>query len=121
MVVWQAGPDGSGDIWYGDIFGTANLLFAGSDERNPRPDGKRVVWEHFDGLDFDLYLVDLASPNSAIPFTNDAIDDVTPKIDGDTIVWVKNATPGDSEIWFSLEAARRRSRCARRRTTAATT
>ena len=36
IVVWQAGPDGSGDIWYGDTLGTSNLLFDGTDERNPR-------------------------------------------------------------------------------------
>ncbi len=101
VVVWQAGPDGSGDIWYGDTMGTANLLFDGPDERNPHTDGARVIWEHFDGLDFDLYLVDLASPNTAIPFTNDALDDVTPQIEGNKIVWEKRVTPGDSEIWFS--------------------
>ena len=105
VVVWQAGPDGSAEIWYGDTLGTANLLFAGTDERNPQTDGKRVIWEHFDGLDFDLYLVDLASPNAAMPFTADSVDDVTPQIDGDKIVWVKNAVSGDSEIWFSWEGA----------------
>jgi len=103
VVVWQAGPDGSGDIWYGDTLGTANLLFDGTDERNPQTDGARVIWEHFDGSDFDLYIVDLASPNSAIPFTNDTLDDMTPQIDGDKIVWVKNVTPRDSEIWFSWQ------------------
>jgi hypothetical protein len=100
-VVWQAGPDGSGDIWYGDTLGTSNLLFDGTDERNPHTDGSRVVWEHFDGLDFDLYIVDLASPNAAVPFTNDTLDDVTPQIDGNIIVWEKKVTPGDSEIWVS--------------------
>ncbi len=101
VVVWQAGPDGSGDIWYGDTLGTSNPLFDGIDERNPQTDGTRVIWEHFDGSDFDLYIVDLASPNSAIPFANDALDDITPQIDGDKIVWVKNVTQGDSEIWLS--------------------
>ena len=104
-VVWQAGPDGSGDIWYGDTQGTANPLFDGADERNPQTDGARVIWEHFDGLDFDLYIVDLASPNSAIPFTSDALDDVTPQIDGNNIVWVKKVSPGDSEIWISWNNA----------------
>ena len=91
-VVWQAGPDGSGDIWYGDTQGTANPLFDGADERNPQTDGARVIWEHFDGRDFELYIVDLASPNSAIPFTDDGLDDLddtTPQIDGNNIVWVK--------------------------------
>jgi hypothetical protein len=101
-VVWQAGPDGSGDIWYGDTQGTANPLYdGGTDERNPQTDGARVIWQHFDEIDFDLYIVDLASPNSVIPFTNDALDDVTPQIDGNNIVWVKEVTPGDSEIWVS--------------------
>jgi hypothetical protein len=104
-VVWQAGPDGSGDIWYGDTQGTANPLYDGTDERNPQTDGARVIWEHFDGLDFDLYIVDLASPNSAIPFTSDALDDVTPQIDGNNIVWVKKVSPGDSEIWISWNNA----------------
>lgn len=105
VVVWQAGPDGSGDIWYGDTLGTSSLLFDGTDERNPDTDGTRVVWEHWDGLDFDLYLVNLASPNAAVPFTNDAFDDVTPQIQGNRIVWVKQVTPGDSEIWFSWDGA----------------
>lgn len=105
VVVWQAGPDGSGDIWYGDTVGTSSLLYDGVDERNPHTDGTRVVWEHFDGLDFDLFLVNLASPNAAVPLTNDAFDDVTPQIDGNRIVWVKEATPGDSEIWFSWDGA----------------
>jgi len=30
---------------------------------------------------------------------------VTPKIKGDTVVWVKKAVPGDSEIWFSWKSA----------------
>jgi len=107
-VVWQAGPDGSGDIWYGDTQGTANPLFDGADERNPQTDGARVIWEHFDGRDFELYIVDLASPNSAIPFTDDGLDDLddtTPQIDGNNIVWVKKVTPGDSEIWLSWNNA----------------
>jgi hypothetical protein len=105
VVVWQAGPDGSGHIWYGDTVGTSSLLYAGTDERNPHTDGTRVVWEHWDGLDFDLFLVNLASPNAATPFTNDGFDDVTPQIDGNKIVWVKQVTPGDSEIWFSWDGA----------------
>lgn len=105
VVVWQAGADGSGDIWYGDTQGSANPLFDGTDERNPDTDGTRVVWEHFDGLDFDLYIVNLASPGATVPFTNDALDDVTPQIDGNTIVWVKEVTPGDSEIWLSWKGA----------------
>jgi hypothetical protein len=104
-VVCQAGADGSGDIWYGDTQGTANPLFDGADERNPQTDGARVIWEHFDGRDFELYIVDLASPNSAIPFTNDDLDDATPQIDGNNIVWVKKVTLGDSEIWLSWNNA----------------
>ena len=105
IVVWQAGPDGSGDIWYGNTQGTANLLFDGIDERNPITDGMQVIWEHWDGLDFELYRVNLASPNSSSPLTSDGIDDVTPQISGDNLVWVKKATPGDSEIWLSWHGA----------------
>jgi hypothetical protein len=104
-VVWQAGPDGAGDIWYGDTLGSANLLYDGTDERNPQTDGSRVIWQHWDGLDFDLYVVDLASPNATTPLTNDALDDVTPQIDGNKIVWVKRTALGDSEIWFSWDGA----------------
>jgi hypothetical protein len=99
-VVWQAGPDGSGDIWVGDAFGNANVLYDGIDERNPDTDGARVIWEHFDGLDLELFLVDLANPNSAVQVTSDRLGDVTPQIGGNNIVWVKEVTPGDSEIWF---------------------
>jgi hypothetical protein len=100
-IVWQAGADGSGDIWIGDAFGTTSLLYDGPDERNPDTDGARVVWEHFDGLDRELFLIDLASPNSVVQLTTDGTDDVTPQIDGANIVWEKKVTPGDSEIWFS--------------------
>jgi len=105
VVVWQAGPDGSGDIWYGDTVGTSSLLHDGTDERNPHTDGTRVVWEHFDGQDFDLFVVNLASPNAAVPLTSDALDDVMPQIEGNRIVWVRQATPGDSEIWLSWDGA----------------
>jgi hypothetical protein len=100
-VVWQAGPDGAGDIWVGDTQGSANLLYDGTDERNPQTDGQHVVWEHWDGTDFEISEVDLASPNNMVVKTNDAYDDVTPQVEGDTIVWVKKTTPGDSEIWVS--------------------
>jgi hypothetical protein len=99
-VVWQAGPDGAGDIWVGDTQGTVNVLFDGADERNPHTDGVRVVWEHHDGQDLELYRVDLASPNVATPVTSDTVDDLSPWIEGSRIVWVKDAAPGDSEIWF---------------------
>jgi len=105
IVVWQAGPDGSGDIWYGDTLGTASVLFDGTDERNPTTDGTQVIWEHWDGFDFELYRVNLASPNSSSPLTNDGVDDVTPQISGDNLVWVKKVTPGDSEIWVSWHGA----------------
>lgn len=100
-IVWQAGPDGSGDIWYGDTQGTANVLFDGTDERNPTTDGIQVIWEHHDGVDLDLYRVNLASPNSSSPFTADSVDDVMPQIGGGNVVWVKKVAAGDSEIWFS--------------------
>jgi hypothetical protein len=100
-VVWQAGADGAGDIWYGDTQGTAALLYDGPDERNPVTDGQHVVWQHWDGADFEIDYVDLASPASIVAKTSDTYDDVTPQIQGDTIVWVKKTTPGDSEIWVS--------------------
>jgi hypothetical protein len=99
-VVWQAGPDGSGDIWVGDTQGSAMLLYDGTDERNPSTDGQHVVWQHWDGSDFEISLVDLATPGIMIAKTSDGYDDMTPQILGDDIVWVKNV-PGDSEIWVS--------------------
>ncbi len=100
-IVWQAGLDGSGDIWFGNSTGTASLLYDGADERNPDTDGARVVWEHHDGFDRELFLVDLANPGSAVQITTDTFDDVTPQIDGANIVWEKKNVPGDSEIWYS--------------------
>lgn len=105
IVVWQAGPDGAGDIWYGDVLGTSSPLYDGTDERNPDTDGERVVWQHWDGADFDIWRVNLATPGAITPITSDALDDVTPQIEGSTMVWVKKTTPGDSEIWYSWEGA----------------
>ena len=102
ILVWQAGADGSGSIWMSDTEGVAEPLYAGTDERDPKTDGTRVVWEHWDGEDLDLYLVHLATPNVITSLTSDTgKDDVTPQIQGDDIVWVKKAKPGDSEIWVS--------------------
>lgn len=105
VVVWQAGADGSGDIWYGDVLGTASLLYDGADERSPDTDGQSVVWQHWDGADFDIWRVNLASPTAITPVTADELDDVTPQVDGSTIVWVKETTPGDSEIWYVWKGA----------------
>jgi hypothetical protein len=105
-IVWQGGEDGSGGIWISDTSPAQNVLFPGSDDRNPHTDGRSVVWDHFDGVDRDIYKVDLASPNVVAFVTTDNLyDDVTPRIQGDDIVWTRQATPGDSEIWVSLDGA----------------
>lgn len=103
-VVWQAGEDPIGDIWIGDTQGTALPLFDGSDERNPHTDGTSVVWDHFDGADRDIARIHLASPG-VVGFvtTDNTADDVTPRVDGNNVVWVRQSTPGDSEIWVSLD------------------
>ena len=101
-IVWQVGETGSGGIWISDTSPSQGVLFPGTDDRNPDTDGRRVVWDHFDGSDRDIYMVDLASP-AVVAFvtTDNAADDVDPEIDGDDIVWVREAVPGDSEIWVS--------------------
>jgi len=105
IVAWQAGPDGSGDIWWGNVTGTSTPLYDGADERSPDTDGDQVVWQHWDGADFDIWRVNLATPGAISPVTADAFDDVTPQVDGSTIVWVKKTTPGDSEIWHIWQGA----------------
>lgn len=104
VIVWQAGEDGSGGIWMSDTSPAQSVLYPGNDDRNPHTDGRRVVWDHFDGVDRDIYKVDLASPNVVSFVTTDNLyDDVTPRIQGDDVVWTRLTTPGDSEIWVSLD------------------
>lgn len=106
VVVWQSGSDPNGDIWVGDTQGTSNPLFDGDDERNPHTDGQLVVWDHFDGADRDIARIHLATPGVVSFVTNDNVaDDVTPQVSGDDIVWVRESTPGDSEIWVSWDGA----------------
>jgi hypothetical protein len=103
-IVWQVGEDGSGGIWRADTDATQGVLFDGGDDRNPHTDGRIVVWDHFDGVDRDIYRIDLASPGVVSFVTTDnAADDVTPRVSGNDIVWVRESVPGDSEIWVSLD------------------
>jgi hypothetical protein len=103
IVVWQSGADGTGDIWMGDTQGTATPLYDGTDERSPHTDGTRVIWEHHDGDDLELYVVNLATPGAIVQLTTDDVDDVTPRVQGSRIVWSKQTTPGDSEIWVAWD------------------
>jgi hypothetical protein len=98
-VVWQSGADGAGSIWLGDLLGDSSPLYSVTDERNPQIDGDVVVWEHWDGHDFEIYETDVTQ-TSVIQLTNDSVDDVSPQISGDTVAWVARAA-GDSEIWVS--------------------
>lgn len=102
FVVWQAGADGGGDIWIGDVVGSSALLFDGMDERYPDTDGSRVVWSHWDG-DLDIWVANLEGMGGLQPLTNDNANDITPQVEGDLIAWVKERPSGDSEIWISRE------------------
>lgn len=73
-----------------------------SEDRNPQIDGTRVVWEHFDGTDWEIYEYEVGG--MVTPLTNNAVADHDPQVSGDSVVWVEDE-PGHSQIWASWHGA----------------
>ena len=52
----------------------------------PQLSGERLVWQAFDGTDWEILAYDLAS-GSITQLTNDDVDESDPRLDGAHLVW----------------------------------
>lgn len=58
----------------------------------PQLGGERLVWQAFDGTDWEILAYDLAS-GSISQLTNDGIDESDPRLDGAHLVWTTQPFP----------------------------
>ena len=102
-VVWEAYWTGNPSI---NMFDGEEvwLICSGSlgGNRFPRIFGKKIVWEHNDGHDKEIWYYSWIGFNgsSIIPLTNNSDDDVAPRISSKGIVW-RSRDETDYEIHIS--------------------
>ncbi len=58
----------------------------------PQLDGERLVWQAYDGTDWEILVYDLAS-GSITQLTDDGIDETDPQLDGDQLLWITHPAP----------------------------
>jgi beta propeller repeat protein len=67
--------------------------------QHPRMQGKRVVWQEWDGNDYEIFMHDFESGETQ-QLTNNTFDDVEPEVWGDQVVWVAfPLTTGEIFLW----------------------
>ena len=84
---------------------TTEVIFTGqivSDSQNIAPDshdidGNNVVWAANDGNDSEIFLYD---GNETIQLTDNDVDDFSPQISGNKIVWQRDTTGENLEIFL---------------------
>ncbi len=104
-VVWteedpNAPGAGNHEVMLYDGSTTTALTNNSVEERNPQISGTNVVWEQWDGNDWEIILYD---GNSIAQLTNNAYDDTNPQIDGAFITW-QGSDGSDTEI-FAYDGA----------------
>jgi hypothetical protein len=105
LIAFVSGIGAAADIELFDlgIGYTIPVTTDGFEDRNPQVDGNRIVWEHFDGSDWEILQAVYAGNGTALVpqfVTNNLIDDHSPVVSGDTVVWVADE-PGGSHLWTS--------------------
>ena len=91
FVVWERHDPGGGvDIYLHDIAlqKTKNLTPAVGTgvDTHPSMDGGRIVWERWDGNDYELVLYDIAA-GTTTQLTNNSFSDYSPDLSGNDLVW----------------------------------
>lgn len=76
---------------------TTQLTFNNHDDQNCQIDGPWLLWESFDGNDWEIYLY-LIPTGTTIQLTNNPWDDTQAVLRGDWVTWTRY--DGDSEIWL---------------------
>ena len=78
---------------------TTNAL----EDRNPQISNTAVVWERFDGSDYELYAYRFALPGE-VPLTSNNTDDWYPSLDGDDLVWEREVGSQSDIFYLDLSA-----------------
>lgn len=82
-------------IKFGDQF--RQLTDNDTDDINPKVSGDTVVWQSFDGEDWEIWAYN-AGADAMVQVTDNTTDDINPCIDGMTVVWQTMDEGGDYEI-----------------------
>ena len=74
-------------------------------DHKPAMAGKYIVWQGFDGTDYEIYLydgtdVDADGNGTVIQLTDNAYDDIEPALSGDHLVWMGYHDNWDAEIFL---------------------
>jgi len=105
-VAYVEGTGSAADIRLFDLADGSDIALTadGSEDRNPQIQGNRVVWEHFDGTNWEIDEYVIGGGGTQQPVTNNSWNDHDPQVSGDTIVWVADE-PGHSQIWVKWHGA----------------
>jgi hypothetical protein len=100
-VVWQVGSGSTAEVRLWDGIRVWNLTTDGFADEHPEIDGDTVVWQKFDGVDYEIAVYDVLTGTTSFP-TNNGYDDILPRISGGRYAWQANAPPGiDLEIFVN--------------------
>ncbi|BAY27535.1 hemolysin-type calcium-binding region [Calothrix sp. NIES-2100] len=113
----QLGISGNSIVWYDySSYTSSNEIFFyngisggtpielrnigySSDNINPQISGNNVVWQGYDGSDYEIFLYNSSSASKPIKLTNNYNSDTSPQISGNNIVW-HGYDGSDYEIFF---------------------
>ncbi len=102
FVVWEKpDPAGGSDICLHDIAAgkTVNLTPGTQADGAPTMDGGRIVWQRWDGHDWELILHDIAS-GATMQLTNNAFSDYSPHLAGPHLTWSADVTPPATDVHY---------------------
>ncbi len=102
FVVWErADPSGGVDIYLHDIAQqkTTNLTPATSLDQHASMDGGRIVWERWDGEDYELVLYDIAAA-TLTQLTNNSFSDYSPDVTGHELVWSADTNYPWTDVYY---------------------
>lgn len=103
-VAWVSGSGSSEEIWRLDPTPGREYLVQVTNnnlrDRNPKMVGDLIVWEHFDGNDYEIYTWS-EGQIAPVPLTNNGWDDYDVQLSHRNLVWIADQQPGDTELWMS--------------------
>ncbi|MCU0565847.1 MAG: hypothetical protein MUF49_04550 [Oculatellaceae cyanobacterium Prado106] len=79
-------------------FPGTQLPSASSNPFEPKISNSNVVWNAFDGQDYELFFFNAATGNTT-RLTDNSVDDLSPQISGSNIVW-QSGTGSSADIFF---------------------
>ena len=82
----------AGDASTAAIWTSLQITHNWTKNQRPELDGQRLVWQAFDGLDWEIESYDLRT-GVITQLTKDAIDETDPHLAGDRAIWIAGAPP----------------------------